>query len=383
MSTNSFNGTNVGGGTNNNTSEEKASTKLDQERSSDKSMSATIASSPTKASHDETQVPISTTSKNKNDDILCGDANGFSSHPFKKQKTGAIETSAGCTADPNAERRKEILAFYKDALVRREEACLELVKIENEADISNIPLFEDYAKDPVYLPTIGLSTKSSKGASISQDASSDKNATAIPLGLNMELRKVEQFFPPSNSSTPATASSVAQAVQQAAQAPSLVLQQMQMLQDQQLQQQYAAQSLAAHQQAAVHQLQQQQQQGYYQTASQSVYTAPLVTGSPGAASQTTDPSLLLLAAQYQQNANPSAVGAGAMYLPSAPSYAPIPAPSSGNALSLANAPPPGGPATAHSQLSDAINLAGRTSPPAATENESSRSSSEKPSVANV
>ena len=382
MSASSSDCANVGGGTNDNTSEEMASTKLDQDRGDDTSMSATIASSPTKTSHDETQAPISTTSKNKNE-IICDDGNGSSSHPPKKQKTGAIETSAGCTADPNAERRKEILALYKDALVRREEACLELVKIENEADISNIPLFEDYAKDPVYLSTIGLSTKASKGASISEDALGEKNATAMPLGLNMELRKVEQFFPPSNSSTPATASSVAQAVQQAAQAPSLVLQQMQMLQDQQLQQQYAAQSLAAHQQAAVHQLHQQQQQGYYQAASQSVYTAPLVTGSPAAASQTNDPSLLLLAAQYQQNANPSAVGVGPMYLPSAPPYAPIPAPSSGSALSLANAPPPGGPSTAHSQLSDAMNLAGRTSPSAATENESSRSSTEKPPVANV
>lgn len=290
------------------------------------------------------------------------------SNSLKKQKTSPIQTNGPMDIDTS--QRMEILALYKEALIRREEACRELERLEHDAAASNIPLFEDYAKDPVYLPSLQLPPTAG-----SNPAASGGAKTITPLGLNGDLRKLEQFFPPSNpTASGGGATSVAQVVQQAAQAPSL-LQQMHMLQDQQhLQHQYAAaQSLAVQQQAAVQQLHQHQQHGLYQAAAQSVYgAAPLAR--PTAAAQT-DPSLLLLAAQYQQSSNSAAPGVGAMYLPAATGYAPGAATAPGTALSMAGVAPVSGA----SHLGDAMNL---VAPPPANGHES-RSSPDRVPTATV
>lgn len=289
---------------------------------------ATNDSSPTKKSDS-----LPSTADEKGDNNESGGSTDASSSPVKKLKTSSAQ---GTDIPSDAAKRKEILASYKAALVRREEACRELLSLENEAAASNIPLFEDYAKDPVVLTSFAPSgLADAAGISGAQ-------TSATPLGLNGDVRKLEQFF---LSTNPAVSTApVAQVVQQAAQGPTF-LQQMQLLQDQQqLQQHYAAQSFAAQQQqaAAVQQLHQHHAGLYQATAAQSVYgtPTPMAGASPA---QTSDPSLLLLAAQYQQNSNPAvAPGVGSMYMSPATAYAPaLPTtPGASTSLPLPGVAPP-------------------------------------------
>ena len=251
----------------------------------------------------QTSSPIKEAVTTTDDDMIQCEADPKSNKRQKQQATGTINIETA--------KRMEMLALYKEALIRREEACRELERLETEAKASNIPLLEDYAKDPVYLSAMGAN-----------NANGEIKKTATPHGLNTEARMLEQFAPPSSiipgAVAPIGSSSVAQAVQHAAQAVSShqnpsILQHMQALQDQQQlqQQQYAAQqSLAA---------QQQLQQYHAVTAGQPIYGS--MPGQPGTA-QTADPSLLLLAAQYQQNPNPVAPP-GAMYLTPGTTFAPI------------------------------------------------------------
>ena len=252
----------------------------------------------------QTSSPIKEAVTTTDDDMIHSEADPKSNKRQKQQAKGTINIETA--------KRMEMLALYKEALIRREEACRELERLETEAKASNIPLLEDYAKDPVYLSAMGAN-----------NANGETNKIATPHGLNTEARMLEQFAPPSSITPGAVAptgssSSVAQAVQQAAQAASShqnpsILQHIQALQDQQQlqQQQYAAQqSLAA---------QQQLQQYHAVTAGQPIYGS--MPGQPGTA-QTTDPSLLLLAAQYQQNPNP-VPPPGAMYLTPGTTFPPI------------------------------------------------------------
>jgi len=73
------------------------------------------------------------------------------------QNNTTAVSSAGMTmmhptyTTPVANKRQEMLRKYKDALAKREEARLELEKLEKEATIFGVPLFQDYAKDPLVL----------------------------------------------------------------------------------------------------------------------------------------------------------------------------------------------------------------------------------------
>lgn len=258
-----------------------------------------------------TEAPAQDTAESKIDNKPSTEKEATPDKSAKKQKlNGAVDISTA--------KRMELLAQYKEALIRREEACRELERLEKEAKSSDLPLLDDYAKDPIYLPV--SSDKDSQG--------DETRKTVTPHGLNSEARKLEQFFPPQQSAlTPsadgsagAASSSVAQVVQQAAHAVSshqnpALLHQMQALQDQQqihqqqqLQHQYAAQQSLAVQQQLQH------QHGFYQSApGQPLY------GTATAAQ--TDPSMLLLAAQYQQA--PTNAAPGAMYLPAGAGFTPV------------------------------------------------------------
>lgn len=112
-------------------------------------------------------------------------------------------------------RRVEMLAKYKAALVRREEACRELTMLEKEAERNNIPLLDDYADDPVVMETNNAAHKSgdANGNTDNGDTKShavlatnnvDGSSTsaghaAAPLTVNRDVRKLEQFFVPNNT----------------------------------------------------------------------------------------------------------------------------------------------------------------------------------------
>ncbi|GFH44058.1 predicted protein [Chaetoceros tenuissimus] len=59
--------------------------------------------------------------------------------------------SATSTTTVYESMRRDMLQKYKDALKKREEARVELERLEHDAVMNGIPLIEDYVRDPLIL----------------------------------------------------------------------------------------------------------------------------------------------------------------------------------------------------------------------------------------
>ena len=63
----------------------------------------------------------------------------------------ANSTSDTYTTTTQETMRRDMLQKYKEALKKREEARVELERLEHDAIMNGIPLIEDYVRDPLIL----------------------------------------------------------------------------------------------------------------------------------------------------------------------------------------------------------------------------------------